>query len=536
MGTPLHASRLVSRLTPTRARSVPSLSERHLSVVPWEPRAIQQEHQFRRQDQGDIRGFEVGCRHSAGNVDFERRLHRPPRLQHLVLQIRVSIGNSQARQIDFSRVSVSNVYTVITNNKHGKQVGTGRGAHCQSECASFVFQIFDLNRMAYAGPLKFSGLYAESLFRIGQFRPVPASATRSTSSTNCLFNFMLLHDEATASADRWAGDERFVEFVNCTSSRPRSCRCSPPRRSSRAAISSSATMTRQALRGVLLQLPDGRLRDEPAQQSPARGDNARLQRRCDPADAVGAAVRRCGFQLHRAQQLHPPCASGRPLPHAGQLDRQADDPGSSTLASMTSVARTNRAITFTLTSGRCRAWMRPIAQGLMPGCVAVHYPSGTAAFIRSTDTTTRVIIAEMQNNYVKSGSNYNVWDGTDFATGTWYFLNGLSLLPTRMLWGDFVAGNANIINVQSAGGTFDANLGLTVGDMLAGSQYHDQPISGSTGLVITALAVPRQSPSQASPPANPGVVTTAAAHGLVTGEIVNIASVVGHDAAEQQPL
>jgi hypothetical protein len=394
-------------------------------------------------------------------------------------------------------------------------------------CAGFVYQIFDFNRMTYAGPLKFNGLYAESLFRIGNFT-ASSSICDTLTFANSHFNFALLTDEATASAHLAGDGNDFVEFNGCSFYPPSVVSLFPAKTKLKggnfiARYNDPAkpyeAFCSNCLMGGFVMNPLSNL----PQEATMRAYNGDVT----PPTLSGQMFADAGYSFTGRSNCIPHALQAGRCPTLGNWTGKPMILGSYGAASMTSVARTNRAITFTLTSGQMPNVDTAYRTALMPGCVAVHYPSGTAAFIRSTDTTTRVIIAEMQNNYVKNGSNYDVWDGTDFATGTWYFLNGLVYSPTRMLWGDFVAGNVNIINVQSAGGTFDANLGLTVGDMLAGSQYHDQPISGSTGLVITALAVPAAITISGVTAANPGVVTTAAPHGLVTGEIVNIASVVG---------
>ena len=80
--------------------------------------------------------------------------------------IQISVGNTQARNIDVARLTGANFHTAVATNKHGRQNGKLGGIFHNCSWAA-CYQLIDLGGAAIVGPHSFKQCYVEDVQRIG---------------------------------------------------------------------------------------------------------------------------------------------------------------------------------------------------------------------------------------------------------------------------------------------------------------------------------------------------------------------------------
>ena len=159
------------------------------------------------------------------------------------------------------------------------------------------------------------------------------------------------------------------------------------------------------------------------------------------------------------------------------------------IGSLSSISRSDRAITLThsnLTTGDSD---RPYRYNALPGCVWVHRETGTVLFVRSANTATGETVLEMQNNYYWDGANWQILDtGYDPQTANYYSIGGLLFTPSFLVYGTLTAGSNVITDVNDVDGAANLpNWGLEVGDRIGDGHYPFPLVFGTNKLSITGI-------------------------------------------------
>lgn len=113
-----------------------------------------------------IRGFTVGVAVQPSDADGNGDFTNLRRVTFDYCKWGVSIGNTQSRSVAMDDVKMLLSYCVITNNKHGKQLGKFGGSIKNLSVAS-IMKIMEMGALSYGGPITFVNLYAEALWTIG---------------------------------------------------------------------------------------------------------------------------------------------------------------------------------------------------------------------------------------------------------------------------------------------------------------------------------------------------------------------------------
>lgn len=142
-----------------------------------------------------VRGFAVGiaCQpcDSDGNGDFLTM--RGVQFKHVAVGL--SVGNTQSRNVHFDVCSWDNCHTAITTSMHGRRNGRLQGVAIDCTVSDAI-NILDLrNGSAIFGPITFTQLYAETVYRIGHIVDGAASVS-GIKFDGCSFNFHLQNAEA----------------------------------------------------------------------------------------------------------------------------------------------------------------------------------------------------------------------------------------------------------------------------------------------------------------------------------------------------
>lgn len=136
-----------------------------------------------------IDGFAVGVAVQPsdydGNGDFVAS--RGVMIKHCPLGF--SNGNSQARQPAMNRVLFNRFHTMLTNNKHGRQIGQFGGV--MADCAaSSGINLIDFTHLAHVSPTVFDTWRVEEIHRIGHLALPGQVAGHALRFRACSFNHL----------------------------------------------------------------------------------------------------------------------------------------------------------------------------------------------------------------------------------------------------------------------------------------------------------------------------------------------------------
>jgi len=438
-----------------------------------------------------IEGFIVGVANQPSDTDSNGDFTNLNRVYVSRCKWGVSVGNSQSRNFGLSNVKGSYLYAMLTNDKHGKQLGKFGGAITNLSLYGGVINIFEF-RNFYAEPIHFVNFYGESLWRIGTIA-TGTTNTRSVIFTAGEFSFgaqndtrgypaNVLSDAAYGGLDMQFRGCYFINYNSVASFYMRGVTFDGSYfRRDDARTNTYEQIAHNALVGGLvtfqLETPDrSRLKLDPYN--------------LDSGSKLGAPYSTRRWM--RSTRLHCIpfyCEQVSSYQEAwdvlggsgGGPPRLADRVVSKT--SLSTCSLSGRTLTVTFASRSNTLFMQC---GPEVGDVLWDDETGTTFFVRSRTGTT--ILAEMQNNYKSAGGG--TWTTvTTFSTnsGNLWFRNARYYTPQYYLRGDATAGSAVLTNCARDDGYTGFITGdIATGDALAVLDTMDQWVS-STQAVITGV-------------------------------------------------
>jgi hypothetical protein len=427
-----------------------------------------------------IEGFTVGIVNQPCDADANGDFTTIRRLYLEKCKWGISVGNSQSRNVHIDCMKASRVYSVLTNNQHGKQLGKFGGAVIDMSIFGainlFIFGGY------YAMPVVFTNLYAESLWKIG---------TQSATSSNehgllfqgCEFKFTAQTDERGVPAAVLDGgvNTGAIAFDECHfNGYPsvagffyiglgfRGCffridtRTNPYEQFAHNATGGGLVAyqlknpTYSDLKVRFFNLDTGAA--EATTKRTARWDSG-SRKNCIPwyAMNVGAASETYDSFPNKNSYF------------LGVIAK----------SSLSSISLSGKTLTCTFSSRSDAAFM---LNGPLPGDVVWDDATGMTFFVRSRTTTT--FIAEAQNNYKYTGGVYVPIVAFSTISGNLYFRNSRIYTPPYYLRGDTTSGNATIANVardDDFAAWFDAEI--TAGDAFAINGTQDNWLSAAAPFI-----------------------------------------------------
>lgn len=414
-----------------------------------------------------------------GNGDFTKLL------KSTVVKCKwvVSVGNTQSRNVEINNLTFSQVYAVITNNKHGKQLGRFGGPFINMTGGASI-KLFEIGSMSIAGPLKFVNGYTEAMWQIGTMNAASA-AELSIEFDRCLFDFSnqndvrgypayLLQNTGAGSPDISFSGSHFSNYKSIAqisslgvrfdglSLAPASARANP--------------YEKQAHNALMGGLVTDRL------ITPSR---CRV-RTNTPFNVDTAAALPQQWTDRYTLTNRPSC-----IPfycesfgtQAGNYDklpmhfRIAQAFAKATLAGLALAGPT-----LTITFAAARSAYQFMQHGPLPGDVVWDDQTGTVFFVRSRIGD--VVLAEIQNNYKVVAGVVTPIVAFSAAVGNLYWRNSRIYTPKYMLRGDTTAANAVIANVARDDGFaawFDADI--VAGDYFLIDEEKDNWMGAGTSLI-----------------------------------------------------
>jgi hypothetical protein len=112
-----------------------------------------------------VGGFTVAVANQPGDADGNGDYTSLDRVYIERCKWGVSAGNTQSRNLSLKDVKMGQVYTCLTNRRHGRQAGKFGGSIIDLSVAGAI-RVFDFGGF-YAAPIHFVNFYGESLWRIG---------------------------------------------------------------------------------------------------------------------------------------------------------------------------------------------------------------------------------------------------------------------------------------------------------------------------------------------------------------------------------
>ncbi|TNC52987.1 hypothetical protein FHG66_01490 [Rubellimicrobium rubrum] len=437
-----------------------------------------------------IYGFEVGVVQTPADHDNNGDFLTLRDCDMQYLKWAVSVGNNQARAVSGQNCTFLFCFAHLTNNQHGRQRGTVSGVWAGCGFAGFLGKLIELGDLFFGGGLRYEDCDVESLHRIGDIVG-SSSNEKEVMFTNCTVNFR--HNDmnvvpANVLAGPTKGQVRFIGgdiagFPSMLSFRVDQIVLEGTTLISAEAhakdyekIAHNATMG--GLVVPLLNHQTQTVRFEPYNLATGNPLLTRV--------AVNSGYRFTG------RDFLCPLYAGPVLRQDDYLTRsmvghrpyfyRSDAIG----AQITGATRNQRTITFTSTRlgniNDRQQW------GYMPGDIIRDAATGTVMVIRSTDTATGVIDAELQTNYVLNGGGYDLLDSAfSLTSGTWEFVCSRVYASPRPILGSTSTAAATISGILGSGAT-TANYGLAVGDFLFEDAERVQTFSTTGRLEIMAIA------------------------------------------------
>jgi hypothetical protein len=375
----------------------------------------------------------------------------------------VSVGNTQSRNLSVTDCKVNNAFTVLTNNTHGRQVGKF-GSIIKDLSVFQCINLIDFGQ--YAGPVQFEGLYAESLWRIGDNTPVTQVEGALTFSSS-EFSFDLQDNTRGVPANVMGGyqQENGLRFNQCMFTNYPSVL-----NFDQVPLFDGCQFRKDTRTNLYEKFAHNVLCGGLVTKNFAWQPSGHLRHQIYNLDS-GAAV-----GLSRNTDLCSPSSRLVCVPRytrhvAATSEQWADDmlnpvvPFSIDKSVLSSCTLVGKVLTIVFSS---RSTWEYYQKGMLPGDVIRDDATGSVFFIRSRTTTT--IIAELQNNY-KVGAALTAFSTT---VGNLYYLNSRIYTPSSYLRGDLTAGSTEIAGVarDDTSATFDAEI--TVGDWMLVQDTRDR--------------------------------------------------------------
>lgn len=429
-----------------------------------------------------VRGFTVGVAvqpcDADGNGDWVQ-------LQNCYFEAckwGVSVGNTQSRNVQISGMKAYQMYSVLTNNQHGKRQGKFGGTITDlsifGAINAFIFGSF------YAGPIVFNTLYAEALWRIGDqaasstvevpivfngcefavngqndTRGVPANILGGLANGgSLLFNGCVFDGYPSVASLFYDG----LSFTGGTVFR----------KDSRTQLYEK--FAHNALCGGLV---------TPQLKNAAYSDLKSNLYNLDTGVSEPIVARTTLWTQGGRENCIPFYAMNAGAEgeiYDSFVSKTAYFKGVETKSAFSSLALSGKTLTGVFSS---RADWQFMNEGPLPGDVLWDDQTGMTFFVRSRTGTT--FIAEAQNNYKSNGSGgYTTVTPFSTTVGNLYFRNSRIYTPLYYLRGDTTTGSTTITNVARDDGFsawYDASI--SVGDAFAIENTIDRWLSNATPFI-----------------------------------------------------
>lgn len=394
----------------------------------------------------------------------------------------VSVGNTQSRNVRIEAMKASSMYAVFTNNQHGRQQGKFGGEIADLSIFGAI-NIFQFGSF-YAGPITFTNLYGELLWRLGD---------QTATSTNehpyifngCEFRFGSQDDTRGVPATVLGGAANVGSFVfdGCVFEGYPSVLSF----NYNGLVFSGGTFFRVDTR------------TNPYQQfahnatcgglvtfqinNPEYSDMRVKIYNLDTNAVEGVTARTALWSKGTRKNCIPFYAM-----NVKATDEVYDSfvsttkyfTGAENKSVFSSLTLVNKTLTGTFTA---RADWQFMNLGPLPGDVIWDDATGMVFFVRSRTTTT--FIAEAQNNYKSNGSGgFNTITAFSTTVGNLYIRNSRIYTPQYYMRGDTTSGSTTITNVARDDG-FSAwfNSQIAVGDAFAIRPTQDNWLSEATPFI-----------------------------------------------------
>jgi hypothetical protein len=378
----------------------------------------------------------------------------------------VSVGNTQSRNVRLEAVKISRMYAALTNNKHGKQLGTFQGEIADMSVFGAI-NLFEFGGF-YAAPITFTNLYAESIWRIGTQTASSANELAFVFNTcSFLFTNQINERGIPATVLGTAGNVGSFVFNGCYFSGYPS-------------VVSFNYFGLSFVGGTHFRNESPvELYEKFAHNATCGGLVTSQLRNLEVSDlrstfynldtgAVEAVTARTALWRRGSRKNCIPYYAANIGAQDEQFDSFTCDGAYFATAipksAFSSLTLVNKTLTGTFTA---RADWEFMNQGPLPGDVLWDDQTAMVFFVRSRTGTT--FIAEAQNNYKDDGAGgFITLTAFSTSTGNLYCRNARLYTPIYYLRGDTTAGNVTITNVARDDGFaawFDAQI--AVGDAFA---------------------------------------------------------------------
>jgi hypothetical protein len=363
----------------------------------------------------------------------------------------ISVCNTQSRNVGIENVKIGTSYCALTNRRHGRRMGKFNGAIINLSLGQCI-QVFDFDGTSITGPLEFTNLYGEALWRIGDVT-LPTAAETSLRFRQCLFSFEgQLADSRGVPAlliGPMSGDLVDFAFTGCTFNNFRGvasfgqyphfdgCMFFSNEYATTEASSISAAYRRYALNflagGVVTPRFDHADREQKIKLTQVALSTGSRLNNVQTSDAFKSGTREYCIP-NCVRSVRPSSDVWRNSVPTPQWNGTAFDK-----ASLPGAALANRTLTLTFPSLPDNHAM---VYGFMPGDVIWNADTGTVFFIRSRITTT--VVAEQQNNFRNTGSGWTnvapigLVSGYMYAASTRIYTTEYTLLGTLTQGSDVV--------------------------------------------------------------------------------------------------
>lgn len=393
----------------------------------------------------------------------------------------VSVGNTQSRNVEINNLTFSQVYCVLTNNKHGKQLGRFGGPLINLTGGASI-KLFEFGSTSIAGPIKFINTYTEAMWMIGSVSGASA-ADLSIGFDQGLFDFSNQNDvrgypayliQSGSAMDVSLDGVHFSNYKSVAqiagsgvrfdglSLSPLSLRPNPYEKFAHNALMGGLVTDR------LFTPTRCRIRtNSPFNLDTAAALNQQWTDRYTLTNRISCVPFYCeslGTQSGAYEK--------RPMHF-----RTAQGFAKVTFAALSLVGST---LTMTFAASRSNAIFNQY--GPLPGDVVWDDQTGTVFFVRSR--VGDVVLAEIQNNYKVVAGVVTPIVAFSNAVGNLYWRNSRIYTPKYALRGDTTAANAVINNVARDDGFqawFDADI--VPGDYFLLDEENDLWMGSGTTLI-----------------------------------------------------
>ncbi len=446
-----------------------------------------------------IRGFEVGIAQTPADIDSNGDF---PTMRHVRFdgnKWAFSTGNNQGRVPTFYSCQFADIWTVYTDNTHGKQNGTSNGLFLSCGFGGFIGRLFSLATLARGG-MTFQTCDIESLHRIGD---IASSATGQIgvwfrdsslnfrhSDTNGHPANILDGNGSRGMVGFDGGDILFASVGSVLDARVKVINGTMVNFTDGAGSRDKAygQVASNALAGGFVLSPNDLVPEFECvfasydldaginHGALLLGPECRETGRAFTVPLWSGAVQRGGGAIKRRRE-----ALRRPVLF-DRRDRSSGAYGSAPVRS---------GLTISFNAGSLATnQQNAVQQGYRNGGVIRDTVTGTVMFIRSVDHATGAIEAELQNNYIADGAGgYDLFDdGFVLSAGVWDVIGTAVYLAPQPIMGT-TSTTAATIAVEATLDAPDGAYGLAVGDWLFEDLWPAAQTFSSTGRAkIAAIA------------------------------------------------